>query len=85
MNEQLTLTDMLVNTYYDRNGRLTSCPDWVHEQRCGNCLYWQRLTKDEQPPEGWGVKGACGSHRGMGVHQTSQTGYCQDWRLKEWT
>ena len=82
MNGQMTFEDVQKNKYFDRDGHITTAPEWANEQRCGNCIYWQRLTKDEQPPAGWGVKGACGSYRGKGQFMTSQTSYCQEWHKK---
>ena len=82
MDGQITMQQAMNSRFYDRNGKLKEAPEWVNEKRCGNCIYWQLLTKDEQPPEGWGVKGACGSYRGKGQYMTSQTGYCGDWHEK---
>ena len=79
MNEQITIQQALNGRFYNRNGKLIECPEWVNEKRCGNCIYWQMLSKDEQQPDGWPVKGACGSYRGKGQFMTSQTSYCQEW------
>ena len=82
MEGQMTFADIRKHQFFDRNGHAMSAPEWANEQRCGNCIYWQRLSKDEQAPAGWGVKGACGSYRGKGQFMTSQTSYCQDWHEK---
>lgn len=83
MTGQMTLTDAMQNRFYDRRGRLVLVPEWVKDVRCGNCEYWQLLPKDEQPPEGWGVKGACGAHWSKGQHNTSQTSYCEEYKARQ--
>jgi hypothetical protein len=40
------------------------------------------LSKDEQPPSGWAVRGACGSYISKGQFTTSQLSYCQEWHEK---
>ena len=80
MNGQITIQQVMNSRFYDRNGRLLEVPEWVDDKRCGNCAYWQRWSRDEQPPAGWGVKGTCGNHRGQGNYEVSQTSYCQEWR-----
>lgn len=81
MTGQMDFSDLRKKQWYERSGRVTAaCPSWTNEKRCGTCEYWTLLTKDEQPPEGWGVFGLCGSHRGRNEHQTNQHGYCQDWK-----
>lgn len=82
MTGQITMQDMMSGRFYDRNGKIRECPAWVSEKRCGNCIYWQQISKDEQPPDGYGVKGACGSYRGKGQFITVQTSFCQDWHEK---
>ena len=80
MNGQITIQQVMNSRFYDRDGRLLEVPEWVDDKRCGNCAYWQRWSKDEQPPAGWGVKGTCGNHRGQGNYEVSQTSYCQEWQ-----
>ena len=82
MNEQITISDVMAARFYDRNGKIVKCPEWVEEKRCGNCIYWQMLSKDEQPPSGWAVRGSCGSYMSKGQFTTSQTSYCQEWHEK---
>ena len=82
MNEQITMQQAMNSRFYDRKGKLVEVPEWVNEKRCGNCIYWQRWSKDEQPPAGWGVKGTCGNYRGPGHYNTAQTSYCQEWKEK---
>ena len=76
--EQMTLSGYMHTRYYDRKGRTGEAPDWVKEERCGNCKHWQLLPEHEQPPCGWGVKGLCGGHRSQNRHATSQTSYCME-------
>lgn len=68
--------------FYNRAGELVECPEWANDKRCGTCIYWQQLSKDEQPSAGNGVQGACGSYRSKGQFITVQTSYCQDWHEK---
>ena len=82
MNGQITMQQAMNSRFYDRNGKIRETPEWVNEKRCGNCIYWQRWSKDEQPPAGWGVKGTCGNYRGPGHYDTAQTSYCQEWHEK---
>ena len=83
MTGQLSINDYMRSLYYERDGKTRTAPHWVNEERCGNCQYWTLLQKEEQPPEGWGVKGLCGSHRGMNMYCTNQIGYCGDFKYKE--
>lgn len=80
MYEQITMQQAMNSRFYDRKGRLQAAPDWVNDERCGNCQYWQLLPECDQPPCGWGVKGLCGGHRSQNRNHTSQTSYCQDYR-----
>ena len=82
MNGQITMQQAMNSRFYDRNGRIREIPEWVNEKRCGNCIYWQMLSKDEQPPAGWAVRGACGSYMSKGQFTTSQLSYCQEWHEK---
>ena len=79
---QITLTNYVRSLYFERDGKMIQAPAWVNEKRCGNCLYWTILLKEDQPPCGWGVKGTCGSHRGQNMQKTDQGSYCDDftWR-----
>lgn len=83
MDGQFTLRDILQGKFYDRNGRIRECPEWVHEKRCGNCKFWQLLPEYDQPPCGWGVRGLCGSHQSRNQYTTSQTSVCQEWEGRE--
>lgn len=69
------LTD---TTWYNRDGSIRDCPKWAREDRCGCCSKWQLLPLDEQPPEGWGVHGLCGSHFSKNKHKTSQSDGCNE-------
>lgn len=83
MDGQMTFKDVEKNKWYDRKGRVHEAPEWVNEERCGNCQFWQILDEYDQPPNGWGVRGLCGSHRGQNRYTTSQTSYCMDYQGKE--
>ena len=80
---QITINEWMHTLYYDRNGKTMTAPEWVDNERCGNCQFWNILPETDQPPEGWGVKGLCGSHRGMNMYRTSQCGYCGDFKYKD--
>ena len=80
---QMTFTDIALGRFFDRHGRLEECPEWVKDERCGNCAYWQILPEYDQPPCGWGVRGLCGSHQCQNQYTTSQTSYCQEWRAAD--
>ena len=82
MDGQMTFEEVQKNRFYDRNGHVMSCPEWVDEERCGNCKYWQILDVYQQPPCGWQVRGLCGSHRGRNQYTTAQTSYCDDYEEK---
>ncbi len=65
--------------YYDRSYRndmtiykhnkYHKAEKWVMEkpERCERCLCWMVCPDDEQPPDGWGIKGLCS-------HWTAETG-----------
>ena len=76
MNEQITLAEVLQNQFFDRFGNRKPLPAWVNDERCGNCQNWQLLPEDEQPPNGWGIRGLCSGYT------TAQTSYCQEWKGK---
>lgn len=76
MTGQITLADVIQDQFFDRCGNRVPLPAWVHDERCGNCQFWEMLPESDQPPYGWGVKGFC---RG---YKTSQTSYCQEWKGK---
>ena len=78
MMEQLTLSEYLTDRFYKRDGSTDQAPKWVRPDRCGNCKHWTLMDKDEQPPDGWGVFGLCGSHRGKNQYKTTQSSYCQE-------
>ena len=82
MEGQITLQQTMNSRFYDRNGKLYEVPEWVNQERCGNCIYWQRWSTDEQPASRHGVKGTCGNYRGLGHYTTAQTSYCQEWKEK---
>lgn len=84
MTGQMDFSDLRKKQWYERNGHITAAPGWANDERCGTCDLWTLLTKDEQPPEGWGVFGLCGSHRGRNQHQTNQISYCEDWKEDTW-
>jgi hypothetical protein len=83
MDGQMTLSDFILSRWFDRYGDAKQAPEWVSEERCGNCSMWTILDEYEQPPSGWGVKGLCGSHRGKNQYKTNQSSYCQDFKRKE--
>lgn len=73
--EQMTLSNMTV----DERGRMDPAPEWMHEERCENCIYWTMLPKKPGQADGWGIPGACSRQRGQ---QTSKSSYCQDFKSK---
>lgn len=77
---QMTLAEVQKSWYFDRKGRKETAPEWVDEERCGNCQYWQILPEYDQPPCGWGTRGLCGSHQSQNQYTTSQTSYCQEYK-----
>ena len=79
---QMTIGDYIRSKFYDHDGRVRSAPEWVKEERCGNCRFWQILPEYDQPPNGWGTRGLCGSHVSKNQYTTAQTSYCQEfeWR-----
>ena len=83
MTGQMTFTDVIQNRFYDRDGRVKLVPEWVKDERCGNCRYWQILPEYDQPPCGWGVRGLCGSHQNQNRYTTAQTSYCQEYGAKQ--
>ena len=82
--EQITISNYMHNLFFDRNGKTRQAPEWVEEERCGNCEYWQLLPEYDQPPNGWGIRGLCGSHQCQNQFTTSQTSYCQEFKRGEW-
>lgn len=82
MKGQMTLTDIISQQFFDRFGNTKTIPGWVSETRCGNCQFWQLLPEYDQPPNGWGVRGLCGSQRSRNMYTTAQTSYCQEWKGK---
>lgn len=85
MDGQISITDYQNSLSYDRRGRTRETPKWVDAERCNNCVYWDLDPVDDQPPDGWGVKGLCQFiHEGQrgGYQHTGQWSYCQDWRSK---
>lgn len=79
MNGQMTLAEVQKSWFFERNGRKKVAPEWVNEERCGNCKHWQILDEYDQPPCGWGVRGLCGSHQCQNRYTTAQTSYCQEY------
>lgn len=80
--KQITLDDLQKYIFYDRSGRTKKCPEWVDEERCGNCQNWTILPEYDQPPNGWGVRGLCG--RTQNRYTVSQTSWCQKYEEKRW-
>ena len=70
MDGQITLTEAISSVTYDRYGRPHKTPAWMDKPRCETCKHWDRLPVDDQPPDGWGVKGQCDV-----IHDASQIGY----------
>lgn len=79
MDGQITIKDIKKNNSYRRDGRLTECPKWANDRRCGTCEFWEIVGRDEQPPDGNGVFGSC-SFRGRYGALTNQYSYCQEWK-----
>lgn len=79
-NEQLSIDDLDYMTM--KNGRVVPAPAWIHKERCENCVLWERLPKEDQPPDGWGIKGLCKfiHERQQGYQRTSSTDYCQEFK-----
>ena len=73
------MEDVISDRFYDRNGRIRECPEWVNEKRCGNCRFWQILPEYDQPPNGWAIRGLCGSHISKNQFTSAQTSFCQEW------
>lgn len=70
---------------HQRDGSLIEAPRWMNEERCENCKWWEIYPVEEQPPDGWEVKGQCNySHEPEqmknGYWTTSKTSYCQDYK-----
>lgn len=79
----MTMQQVMNSRFYDRNGRIRETPEWVNEKRCGNCQFWQLLPEYEQPPNGWAVRGLCGSPISQNMFSTSQLSYCQEYKQNE--
>jgi hypothetical protein len=84
---QMSLEDYklsLLDRTYDRHGRQSEAPSWMNRERCENCKWWELLLVEEQPPDGWGVKGQCNLFRDGQTHyeQPCSTSYCDDFRYK---
>lgn len=86
MTEQLTIADYQKRRTYERDGSTYEAPEWMDDERCETCKYWELLPKDEQPPAGWGVKGQCNflhtnwdGTRQTEYQNTGKTSYCQEW------
>ena len=84
MMEQLSFDKVIQGRFYDRDGRIKECPEWVKDRRCGNCQHWQILDVYDQPPCGWQVRGLCGSPEGRNEYTTAQTSFCEEWEAKGW-
>ena len=85
MDGQISIKDYMANRTFTRNGREYEAPAWMRPDRCENCKYWERLSVEDQPPEGWGVLGQCGilhSPKQVGYQNTSKSSYCDlfEWR-----
>ena len=85
MTGQITITDYMSDRTHRRNGSTTQAPYWMPKERCENCQFWEMLPTEQQPPDGWGVKGQCNySHEPEtmqnGYWTTSKTSYCQDYK-----
>lgn len=70
MDGQMNITEYMSSITYDRYGRPHKTPAWMDKPRCETCKHWDRLPTEDQPPDGWGVKGQCGV-----IHDPKQTGY----------
>ena len=84
MEEQLSLDSYMKGFTRDRKGNLYTAPEWMREERCENCKYWEILPVEEQPPDGWGVKGQCNcvhepEMMKNGYWKTNTTSYCRDY------
>lgn len=83
MDSQITLSEFVNDSvFYNRDGTITECPKYARHDRCGRCARWQLLPLDEQPPDGWGVHGLCGSHLSKNKNKTTQTDYCSEFKDK---
>lgn len=85
MEGQMTIRDYEASYHHDRYGRKIECRPWIHPERCGTCKNWQMLPTEEQPPDGWGVKGQCQIiyfPNQKGYQNTGELSYCDrfEWR-----
>lgn len=79
-NEQMSIADL--DYTYNRDGSARPA-DGLNPRRCENCIYWELLPKEDQPPAGWGVKGLCKfihSDKQHGYQRTGQRSYCQEFK-----
>lgn len=85
--DQLTIKDYRKNLLINRYGKLEKIPEGVtytpDPKRCELCKHWQILPVEEQPPEGWTVRGQCNCYHEEymmknGYWKTGSTSYCQD-------
>lgn len=76
--------DSLLDYTVDKYGRRSIAQTWMNRERCENCKYWELLPVDDQPPDGWGVKGQCNLFReGQKTYEvTNKTDYCQNYKCK---
>lgn len=85
--EQMTLSRYASGQTHDRRGKVHQAPEWMDEERCENCKYWEILPVELQPPDGWGVKGQCNcvhepEMMKNGYWQVGKTSCCQDYKAK---
>ena len=84
MNGQMTIGDYQKGLTYDRRGRKHEAPEWMKKDRCEMCRHWELLPTEEQPPDGWGVKGQCNFLReGQKKYENTNTSsWCQEFKSR---
>lgn len=88
MSGQISISEYLSDRTYRRDGSLHPAPEWMKKERCENCMWWDIFPKENQPPDGWGIKGQCNCYHDPetmknGYWVVNQTSYCNDFKEKE--
>lgn len=55
---------------------------WMWDERCGTCQAWTVLIPQDQPPDGWGIRGFCNTLTAVNHKEwnTNQMSYCEYYR-----
>lgn len=61
------------------DGSTKEAPKWVRPDRCGTCMSWNKLPKDEQPPADMGTLGRCSRRGGFIAFQTE---HCKHYKQR---